>query len=111
MCIAGQIASSDQSAWVVGVERCSGIGRLDLILYCGDEAIIEEYNRIALSDKDKTSGYGDSQRKRLTKAGEKASTQIEVKGYRARPTFFCTQLTSRPLSRTVSCLPFSLVRQ
>jgi hypothetical protein len=81
---ASQVASSDRGLWEVDVERCAGIGRLDLIFYRGDEAAIQEHKRMALSEKDKRSGYGDPQRERLTKEAEKGLTQIEVKGYRAR---------------------------
>jgi hypothetical protein len=81
---ASQVASSDQGFWQVDVERCAGIGRLDLILYRGNEVAIQEHKRMALSEKDKRSRYGDSQRERLTKEAEKGLTQIEVKGYRAR---------------------------
>jgi hypothetical protein len=76
--------SSDQGVWVVDVEQCAGIGRLDLILYRGDEAVIQEHKRIALSESDKRSRYGDSQRERLTTGVEDGLTQIDVKGYRAR---------------------------
>ena len=78
---ASQFASP---TWVVEVEQCFGIGRLDLRLLSDDEAIIHEYKRINLKKKDKESGYGDSQRKWLSKAAEKGLRQIKVKGYRAR---------------------------
>jgi hypothetical protein len=80
---ASQIASCNQSVWEVDVERCSGIGRLDLILYRVDEAIIQAHKRIKLSDKDKRSGYGGPICQRLTKAAEDGLRQLEVKGYRA----------------------------
>jgi hypothetical protein len=37
-----------------------------------------------LSQKDKESGYGESQHKRLTEEGERGLAQIEAKGYRGR---------------------------
>jgi len=66
------------------VEHCSGIGQLDLRLVSDHEAVIQEYKRIKLTKKDKDSGYGGSQRKRLTKAAEKGLGQIEIKGYRTQ---------------------------
>ena len=57
--------------WIVEVEQCSGIGRLDLRLLSDDEAIIHEYKWINLKKREKESGYDDLQRKRLTKAAEK----------------------------------------
>jgi hypothetical protein len=41
--------TSNQGVGVVDVEHCAGIGRLDLILYRGDEAAIQEHKRIELS--------------------------------------------------------------
>src|SRR5258708_34410036 len=84
--ISGFFSSVSQFAsptWVIKVEQCSGVGRLDLRLLSDDEAIIQEYKRIKLTKKDKESGYGDSQRKRPTKAAEKGLGQIKIKGYRA----------------------------
>lgn len=81
--VASQLASPDQGFWEVKVE-CNGIGRLDLIFSRNDKAAIQEHKRVVLSAQDKKSGYGDSQRKRLTRAAEKGLRQIEVKGYRAR---------------------------
>jgi len=78
---ASQIASP---TWVVDVEHCSGIGSLNLRMLSDDEAVIQEHKRIKLTKTDKKSGYGDSQRKRLTKAAEKGLGQIEIKGYRSR---------------------------
>ena len=70
--------------WDVQVERSSGKGRLDLLLLCDDEAVIQEHKRIAMTKKDRGSGYGDSQRRRLSKEAEKGFSQIEARGYRAR---------------------------
>jgi hypothetical protein len=81
--VASQLASPDQGFWEVKVE-CNGIGRLDLIFSRNDKAAIQEHKRVVLSAQDKKNGYGDSQRKRLTRAAEKGLRQIEVKGYRAR---------------------------
>jgi len=69
--------------WDVQVEHSSGKG-LDLLLLCDDEAVIQEHKRIAMTKKDKGSGYGDSQRMRLTKEAENGFSQIEAGGYRAR---------------------------
>ena len=81
--VASQLASSDQEVWKVSMEDCAGMGRLDLILYRDDEAVIHEYERIALSKKDKENGYDDWKRERLTKEAEKGLRQIEVRGYQA----------------------------
>lgn len=71
--------------WDVQVEQCAEIGRLDLILQrMGDDTgVLQEHKRMKLSKKDKKEGYGDSQRKGLTKMAAKALTQLETKGYRA----------------------------
>ena len=71
--------------WEVQVEQCAGIGRLDLILQrLGVETgVLHEYKREMLSDKDKKEGYGDAQKKRLTKMAEEALAQLETRGYRA----------------------------
>ena len=66
------------------MERCSGKGPLDLLLLCGHEVVIQDHRQIAMTKKDKRSGYGDSQRVRLTKETENGFSQIEAKGYRAR---------------------------
>jgi len=44
---ASQVASN-RGVREVGVERCAGIGRLDLILYRGDEAAIQKHKQMAL---------------------------------------------------------------
>jgi hypothetical protein len=69
--------------WEVEVDRYSGVGCLDLIIQQmgGNHAIIQEHKHIKFSKKDKTEGYGESQRKQLTKIAEKALTQIETKHY------------------------------
>jgi hypothetical protein len=75
----------DKWAWDVRVEEYAGIGRLDLVLQrMGDNTgVIHEYKREPFTPKDKEGGYGDSQRKRLTKSAKKALVQLEKKGYRA----------------------------
>jgi hypothetical protein len=40
--------------------------------------------RMELTKKDKTDGYGDSQRRRLTNIADKALSQVEKKLYRAQ---------------------------
>ena len=72
-------------AWEVQVERCAGIGRLDLILQRmeDDTGVIQEHKRLKLTKKDKKDGYGDSQSKRLTKMAAKGLQQLETKQYRA----------------------------
>ncbi|KAI9509989.1 hypothetical protein F5148DRAFT_1374783 [Russula earlei] len=77
-------SSSDLGLWSVKVEECAGMGRLDLMFSRQNEAVIQEHKRIGLSAKDKKSGYGESQRERLSKAAENALEQIKAKGYRAR---------------------------
>ncbi|KAI9509991.1 hypothetical protein F5148DRAFT_1374784 [Russula earlei] len=77
-------SSSDLGLWSVKVEECAGMGRLDLMFSRQNEAVIQEHKRIRLSAKYKKSGYGDSQRERLSKAAENALEQIKAKGYRAR---------------------------
>jgi len=81
-------AASDlryEPAWEVHVERCAGIGRLDLILQRmeDDTGVIHEHKRLKLTKKDKKDGYGDSQSKRLTKMAAKGLRQLETKQYRA----------------------------
>src|SRR5271170_2876758 len=79
--VASQLAFPGQGRWEIGVEKYSGIGRLDLVLSRNDEAVIQEHKRVRLSSKDKDTGYGDSQRERLTVAAENGLKQIGIKGY------------------------------
>jgi len=67
-------------------ERCSGLGRLDLVIQRPTEkyGAIQEYKRIKLTKKDKRDGYGDSQGRRLTKHADDVLKQIETRLYRAR---------------------------
>ena len=86
--IAASEAANDlryDPAWEVQVERCAGIGRLDLILQRmkDDTGVIHEHKRLKLTKKDKEDGYGDSQSKRLTKMVAKGLRQLETKQYRA----------------------------
>lgn len=78
-------APAYNAAWDIQVERCAGIGRLDLILQRpgDDTGVLQEYKRVKMSEKDKNEGYSDSQCKRLTKMSEEALRQLETKGHRA----------------------------
>ena len=77
-------AGNGAGEWDVQVERCSGKGRLDLLILGDDKAVIQEHKRITMTKKDKQSGYGNSQCMRLTKEAENGLRQIEAKAYRAR---------------------------
>jgi hypothetical protein len=75
----------NKSAWEVQVEKCAGIGRLDLILQrMGDDTgVIHEHKRDPFTLKDKREGYSNSQHQRLTKKAEEALVQLETRQYRA----------------------------
>jgi len=90
--VASRLASPNRGRWDVDVEECAGSGRLDLIFSRNNEAAIQEHKRVSLSQKDKSTGYDDSKRVRLTTAAEKGLMQIEIKGYRARLPDKVTQL-------------------
>jgi len=70
--------------WEVDVERYAGAGRLDLIIKRpgGTDASIQEYKRIALTEKDKKTGYTESKCNRLAKHAKDALKQVEDRSYR-----------------------------
>ena len=72
----------NMSTWEVQVEKCAGIGCLDLILQrMGDDTeVIHKYKREPFTLQDKREGYSDSQRQRLTKKAEEALVQLETRG-------------------------------
>jgi hypothetical protein len=88
---AGEAATSKDMDWELTVERCAGIGRLDIILQrMGDKAaVLQEHKRELLSAKDRN---GDSQSKRLTKMAEDALLQLETRQYRAAMKDHVTEL-------------------
>jgi hypothetical protein len=88
------------AVWEVEVERCSGLGRLDLMLWQvhGHVTIIIEFKRIAVTDKDRKSGYSDSQCQRLTTEAEEALKQIRTINYRATVRHHVTEVREYGIS-------------